>query len=48
MSPGAEPSSGTPPDPLAPFSDPVRRWFEGAFEAPDAGPDRRLGGDFRR
>ena len=34
MSPGAEPSSGTPPDPLAPFSDPVRRWFEGAFEGP--------------
>ena len=34
MSPGGKSSPATPPDPLAPFSEPVRRWFEGAFEGP--------------
>src|SRR6476619_5812659 len=31
----------TPEDPLAPFSDPVRRWFEASFEGPT--PAQALG-----
>ncbi len=34
MSAGGRSSGNSSPDPLAPFSEPVRRWFEGAFEGP--------------
>jgi ATP-dependent helicase Lhr and Lhr-like helicase len=30
----ADPKRGAKPDPLAPFSEPSRRWFEASFEAP--------------
>ena len=34
MSPSRNAAGEASADPLAPFSEPVRRWFEGAFEAP--------------